>query len=286
MTERRRHPFVKVRVPRAQLELAQLRLWELGASGLEERDATTLVPGPVEGSPVVLASFPDDAAARHALQAIRDDYEADLVYVDHQDWATEWRHGFSAQRIGRRLLLRPSWEEVAGTPDDVIVTIDPENAFGSGDHETTRLVLEVLERRLAGGERVLDVGCGSGILSIAAVLLGASTADAIDVEHDAVITARRNAALNGVAPRVHASTRPLSDVTGGYDVVLGNIETRALVPMADDLQARVAPGGFLALSGVLRSERETLLSAYASMRVDEALEQGEWCAFVLAPGGL
>lgn len=275
------HPLVTLRARREQLEIAQLRLWELGATGLEERDQTTLVREPAGGYVVVVAAFADEASARHALSELRPEFEADLTYVPHQDWAVEWRRGFTAQRIGQRLLLQPSWEQAESAPGDVVLTIDPENAFGSGDHETTRLVLTVLEQRISGGERVLDVGCGSGILSIAAVRLGAECAVAIDIDQDAVSVARRNAALNGVSSSVETSTEPLSHVSGIFDVVLANIETRVLIRMPDALRIRVAPEGFLVLSGILRHEREELLAAYASMKLEECLEEGEWCACLL-----
>ncbi len=276
-----RHPFVTVRVPLAQLELAQLRLWELGATGLEERDQTTITREPTDGDVVVYAAFEDEAAALHALNQVRAEYEAGLVYVPHQNWATEWRRGFSAQRIGQRLLLHPSWEPAESKPGDVVLTIDPENAFGSGDHETTRLVLGLLDARIEGNERVLDVGCGSGILSIAAIRLGAASSIAIDIEDDAVIVTERNAGLNGVASSIDASTTPLDAIDGAYDLVLANIETRVLVQMPDALRARMAPGATLILSGILRKERDELLEAYASMHLEELVEEGEWCACVL-----
>ena len=281
MSEPPRHPFVSIRVRPEQLELAQLRLWELGASGLEERDATTLVREPAPGQIVVIAAFSDEAGAQQALKEIRPEYEAEIIYVESEDWATEWRRGFGAQRIGRRLLLHPSWEEVKGEPDDVILTIDPENAFGSGDHETTRLVLNMLDRRLAGGERVLDVGCGSGVLSIAALRLGAASAVAIDIDEDAVTVARRNAEINGVASQFEASAHSLNEIDGVYDIVLANIETRVLIHMPGELQARIVSGGLLILSGILRGERDELLAAYAPMRLEECLEEGEWCACLL-----
>jgi ribosomal protein L11 methyltransferase len=283
MSDPLRHSFVTIRVRPEQLELAQLRLWELGAAGLEERDETTLVSESALGQIVVMAAFPDEAAAQHALKEIREVYDAGIIYVPNEDWATEWRRGFSAQRIGRRLLLHPSWEAAQSGPDDVVLTIDPENAFGSGDHETTRLVLQMLDQRVAGDERVLDVGCGSGVLSIAALRLGAASAVAVDIDADAVVVARRNAEINGVASRLEASSRPVGDVEGAYDIVLANIETRVLILMPDQLRARIAPGGFLVLSGILRGERDELLTAYAPMRLEECLEEGEWCACLLRP---
>ena len=283
MSDPPRHPFVSLRVRPEQLELAQLRLWELGATGLEERDETTLVRESASGQAVVIAAFPDEAAAQHALREIRTEYAAEVVYVPSEDWATEWRRGFNAQRIGKRLLLRPSWEAAQSKADDVVVTIDPENAFGSGDHETTRLVLEILDQRVVGGERVLDVGCGSGVLSIAALRLGAASAVAIDIDEDAVVVTRRNAALNDVASRIQASARSLGDIDGAYDIVLANIETRVLSLMSHELQGRITSGGSLVLSGILLCERDELLAVYAPMRLDECLEEGEWCACLLRP---
>jgi ribosomal protein L11 methyltransferase len=274
---------VTVRVRPEQLELAQLRLWELGATGLEERDQTTIVREPDPSGTVVIAAFPDEASARYALREIRGEYEADIIYVPQQDWATEWRRGFGAQRIGERLLLHPSWEPAPSKPGDVVLTIDPENAFGSGDHETTRLVLQVLDQRVTGGERVLDVGCGSGVLSIAALRLGAASARATDIEEDAVVVAKRNAELNGVSASMQVSTQPLAEVDGVYDIVLANIETRVLVNMPKDLQARLAPAGVLILSGILRGERDALLAVYAAMKLEACLEEGEWCACILRP---
>ena len=275
-----RHPFVTVRVRPSELELAQLRLWELGAIGLEERDQTTIVREPIDGDIVVIAAFEDEAAAQHAFDRLRPDYETELAHLPHQDWATEWRRGFGAQRIGRRILLHPSWEPVDPEPDDVVLTIDPENAFGSGDHETTRLVLRLLDARVKGGESVLDVGCGSGILSIAALKLGASSSVAIDIEEDAVAVTARNAALNGVDVGIVASTRPLGDIRGEYDLVLANIETRVLVHMPDALQARLAARGILILSGILNQEKDALLATYGSMQLEELVEEGQWCACV------
>lgn len=280
MTGTDHHAFVTVRVRPSKVELLELRLWELGATGLEERDQTTLVREPVEGEIVVIAAFESEAAARYALADIRSDYEADLLLTPSRDWATEWRRGFEAQRIGRRILLHPSWESVEGRAGDVVITIDPENAFGSGDHETTRLVLGVLDECIRGGERILDVGCGSGILSIAALRLGARSSVAIDIEPDAVAVARRNAVLNDVASRIDVSTTPLADIEGRYDFVLANIETRVLVAMPQMLETRMAPGAVLVLSGILRQEKEELLAAFAPMKLAQLLEQGEWCACV------
>lgn len=283
MSRPKRHPIVSMVVAPAELQLAALRLWELGATGLEERDDTTLARSSDHETVTLVASFASEELAQRALHEVSNDFMTELSYLADVDWAIEWRRGFGPQRIGGRLLLQPSWEKTEGTSGTVVVTIDPENAFGSGDHETTRLVLRVLDGRIRGGERLLDVGCGSGILSIAALRLGAATAVGVDIDEDAIIVARRNAKLNGVDARFESTSGPLAGGEGNYDVVLANIETQVLVPMAGELSARVASGGVLILSGILREERDAIASAYPLMELVECIEENAWCACVMEP---
>ena len=280
MTEPTAHPFVVARVAPEQVELAELAFWENGATGIEQRDDTTIVREPTPGEVVLIVAFEDEASASAAMRALESEYRVELHHVPHQNWAVEWRKGFGPQRVGSRILLHPSWEPVEGGPNDIVIEIDPENAFGSGDHETTRLVLGLLDARVTVGQRVLDVGCGSGILSIAAVRLGAASAVGVDIEDDAIDVSRKNSKLNGVATSVEFSTTPLDDVEGTYDLVIANIETRVLVHMPEAVGARMAPRATLILSGILNRERDELLAAYSGMELEEVVEEGEWCACV------
>ena len=285
MAETPTDPFVIARVTPEQVELAELSLWEQGATGIEQRDDTTIVREPAVDRVLLIAAFEDEPTARAAVQVLAGDSEVALRRVARRNWATEWRRGFGPQRIGSRILLHPSWEPVEGGPHDIVVEIDPENAFGSGDHETTRLVLRLLDARVRAGQSVLDVGCGSGILSITAVGLGARSAVGVDVEEDAVVVARRNATRNGVASSVQFSNTPIELIPGVYDLVIANIETRVLTRMARALRARLAPGASLILSGVLNRERADLFSAYSECELEELVEEGEWCACVFREGG-
>jgi ribosomal protein L11 methyltransferase len=278
---KRHHPIVSLRVGPERAELAQLMAWELGATGIEELDETTLVRSPHAGDVVLRVSFEDESSAERACEVLGRDFRAELVHVEDADWAVEWRRGLGPQRIGRRLLLQPSWAKIAEPTDLAVVTIDPENAFGSGDHASTRLVLRALEGRIRGGERVLDVGCGSGILSIAALELGAASAFGIDVDDDAVVVARRNAQRNEVTDRFHASTTPVSAVDGRFDVVVANIETRVLTGIRHSLHACLKPQGFLVLAGILIGERDEILAAFSALQTIEVLEEGEWLALVM-----
>ncbi len=197
------------------------------------------------------------------------------------EWRDGWRKYFKPTRLGPRLLIRPSWEPVEPEPTDVVLTIDPGNAFGSGIHETTRLVLREIDARVRGGERVLDVGCGSGILAIAARLLGAGEAICVDVDPDAIRVTDENAELNEVT--LSASTTDVGDMTSEHDLVLANIQANVLIPMAPDLSARVAAGGTLVLSGILVGQEDEIAAAYRAcgLRLERVQAENDWRALVL-----
>jgi ribosomal protein L11 methyltransferase len=276
-----RYPFVRVQVARAKTDEAMAALLELGATGIEERDSTTL-GGPKRG--VHLVAFFDTAAeAKRVARALeKRSYRVTVDAVVGDEWRDAWKAHFKPKRVGQRLVVRPSWEPFKPLSDDVVVTIDPGRAFGSGLHETTRLVLREIDRRVRGGESVLDVGTGSGILSVAAVLLGARSAVAIDNDPDAVEVTMENASRNGVEHAIHASTKSLSAIRDKFDLVVANIEARVLIPMAPLLRSRVERTGVLVLSGLLRGQEAEIRAAYAPMRTLLTPFAGEWVAVVLA----
>jgi ribosomal protein L11 methyltransferase len=280
-----RYPYLHVGVSREDAELACDALWAEGALGIEERDAATLVkaePGP----PVMLvAAFADDAGARAAADVLSRRWPTRLTHVVGDAWRDGWKAYFKPTRIGRRTVVVPSWEQYAARRGDVVLRMDPGAAFGTGTHETTRLVLVELEARVRRGRPVLDVGCGSGILGIAALKLGASRVRAVDVDPVAVAVARDNARDNGVASRMRIDALPLSRVRGRFPLVLANIETRVLVPMADELAAHVAPRGTLVLSGILAFEQAQVLAAYAGFERVARHKAGEWVCLTLRRGG-
>jgi ribosomal protein L11 methyltransferase len=185
-------------------------------------------------------------------------------------------------RAGRRFVVHPAWvprdEQVAGREDDLVVVIDPGRSFGSGSHESTRLALAVLEDLVQPGDRVLDVGCGSGVLAVAAGLLGASAVVAIDVEADAVAATRDNAVANGVADRVRPSATSLAAVAGAYEVVVANIGGGVLAGLAPDLVRCVAPGGALVLSGLLEEQVGAVVAACAGCEEEERRTEAGWVA--------
>jgi ribosomal protein L11 methyltransferase len=276
-----RYPYVHVAVAPDDVELVSLALWEHGAAGVEERDASTMNAPDAASGITLVASFADETQAKAALDALAPRFAARLTFVEGDAWREAYKAYFKPARIGTRLWIKPSWETLEPSPGDVVVELDPGGAFGTGTHETTRLVLEELQSHVRAGMHVLDIGCGSGILAIAALLLGAERAVAIDLDPEAVRVSRENAEHNAVAARMAVSDAQVGAIAERFPLVLANIETRVLVPLAAEICARVAPGGTLILSGILAPECELVMPAYAALQIVGASQLGDWVALVL-----
>lgn len=262
----------------AQAEPICDALMEVGAlsASIEDADAGTPDEQPQFGEPGsvntpgwarsrVVALFEADAevapllaeaAAAVGLAAVP---EFTVEFVEEQNWVQLTQSQFDPIRVSDRLWIVPSWHE---TPDPgaINLILDPGMAFGTGSHPTTRLCLEWLERNVAAGDSVLDYGCGSGILAIAAARLGAAQVAGVDIDPQAVEAARANAERNGVIAHFADSAVP---VAGEYDLVVANILSNPLRVLAPAICAHVRPGGRLALSGILREQADEIIALYA-----------------------
>jgi ribosomal protein L11 methyltransferase len=226
------------------------------------------------------------AEALWHLGRIRPIPEPEFREVAETDWSLEWKKTYRPFRIGRRLMIVPSWMEGAAAEGDAVVRLDPGMAFGTGMHPTTQLCLEALEERIRPGIDVIDLGCGSGILAIAALQLGAGRASGWDVDPEAVKAARENAVINGVAPRFEVRQGSLQDLLNekrAAPVVAANILAGVLQEMLRaSLADLVEPGGCLILSGILQEQSAAVEAAVAGsgLRLADKKQREDWIALV------
>jgi ribosomal protein L11 methyltransferase len=211
--------------------------------------------------------------------------------VNEEDWANAWKEYYHVTLIGHKLVIRPSWREYTPREGEVVLTLDPGMAFGTGLHPTTRMCLEQVEQRTQLGMRVLDVGTGSGILSIAALKLGAASAYAIDNSSVAVESATENAVMNDLSEHIQVVLGVLDDaesqrMANQYDFVLANIIAQVIGSIAPQLALTVAPGGLLVVSGIIEARRadaaQPLLAT--GLELIEEVKIDDWLALVWRKG--
>ena len=259
--------------------------------------------GMAQGDTTVTVYLPDNAQGAEQLVALRamlaqiharDDaqlfgtLELTLKNVREEDWANNWKQYFKPFTVGERLLIKPSWETCENPWNRAVLEIDPASSFGTGQHHTTRLCLELLEQLMHPGDRVLDLGCGSGILSIGALLLGASGATAVDIEENAAATATENARKNHIDPTLYRvfCGNVLEDETlcreigDGYDLICSNIVADVLIAMQQLFRQFLRPEGTLIVSGIIMERRDEVLDQLkkAGFALLEVREKEGWAA--------
>ena len=221
------------------------------------------------------------AAVAARMEAAGIPYTVETAGVEQEDWQNAWRKYYHPMDIGKRLAVVPSWQDYP--TGRIALRLDPGLAFGTGGHETTSLCLEALDELVAGGERVLDIGTGSGILAIAALKLGAAAAEGVDIDPVAVRTACENAALNGVADRFTGLEGDLSDkASGRYDIITANIVANAIIALAPAVPALLAAGGRFIASGIIDSRADEVTAALTAAGLAPAVrrEKRGWVCFV------
>ncbi|MDO4943684.1 MAG: 50S ribosomal protein L11 methyltransferase [Ruminococcus sp.] len=214
--------------------------------------------------------------------------EYELKNVKEEDWANNWKQYFKPLCIGEKLLIKPSWEKAAPDEKRKILEIDPASSFGTGQHNTTQLCLELLEKNISDGDRILDLGCGSGILSIGGILLGAKSAAAVDIDENSVKIAKENAAKNNIPEDVYTAycgniiedKELVSKLGTGYDLLCANIVADVLIGMSGSFSGFIRDGGTLIVSGIIDSRKDEVLDVIKAQgfKLNEIREKEDWAA--------
>ena len=263
--------------------------WEIAHVDLIEQE---LLDKPRDIVKVHMYLAPDENPAeilplfRERLDNSGIEYTLETSGVEQEDWQNAWKKYYHAMDIGNRLAIVPGWEQYE--TDRTVITMDPGMAFGTGTHETTSLCLETLDSLVKGGERVLDIGTGSGILAIAALKLGAAVAEGVDIDPMCVRTAGENARRNGVQDRFTVLVGDLSDkASGQYNIITANIVAAAILSLAPHVPALMAPGARFIASGIIDTRKDEVLTGLraAGLEPVEVKEKRGWVCIICKAAG-
>lgn len=209
-------------------------------------------------------------------------FEINTNGCEEQDWLNNWKQYFNPIEVGEKILIRPTWRDKYDPKDRVVLNLDPGLAFGTGTHETTRLCLQAVEKYTNADTTILDVGCGSGILAVASLLLGAKSAVGVDIDETAVKTAKENAQLNGVQDKFTVLAGNLTDkVQGKFTLVAANIVADAIIMLSKDIKNFMYEDSVYIMSGIIDTRVDDVLNAIEdTFEVTEKLLENGWCCLV------
>ncbi len=305
---------ISLQTSHAEMELIAQALIDAGAAGVvyedpeEERrylaqaEGREAAPPQAEEPVVVKAYLPEDEDLAARLAKLRegiarlaraDGFDAaacaPLVrHVSDADWENNWKAYFHTQRVGERIVIQPTWETYEAQPEDIVLRLDPESAFGTGTHPTTAMCLRALETLVRPGMRVFDVGTGSGVLAIAAAKLGAREVVAMDYARPAAAVAAKNVRENGVEDVVQTGVSDLlQGFSGQADLIAANIIADIILRLFDELADHLAPGGRLLASGIIDERLAEVEAAAAAhgLAIEQVMEDAGWAALVIRAGG-
>lgn len=264
---------MEVVVDAIEAEFASGVMWANGVAGIEERDEP-------DGRVRLIGGVPPESTSTLAA-ALDAHWPVVVGRLEPERWADEWRAHATAARLDAGYVIQPPWVEPIAEPGDTVISLDPGRAWGHGAHPSSVLAANDLVWLAPSGARVLDVGCGSGVLSLVAAAAGARHVLAVDVDLAAVEATLANAMVNDLADRIDASATPVALVEGPFDVVVANIGLGVLVELAPRIASLLAPGGALVLSGLLADQADEAIGAYAGFEVVRRTTLDGWTSVVL-----
>jgi ribosomal protein L11 methyltransferase len=273
---------VSIQIDPSLLNVISNDVFTLGADGLEETNECIKIYFPDEqwNSKV-------EKSLSRLITKLNPEFTSSLIQTRHipnQDWTESWKENFKLFHLTDNIIIKPDWIEYQAQQDEIVVTICPKMAFGTGHHETTQLVMLMLQKYLGEGQRLLDAGTGSGILAILAAQLGVAEITAFDNDPVAIENARENFSLNNIKIEQNIFCGTLNNVEiSEYDIIVANIDRNVLLELPEKLIAYIKPGGTLILSGLLSRDEDKILTAYEEFnwQVIEKDQKGAWIVLAL-----
>ena len=256
-------------------------LWNLEIAGIQEMDNYLIVNSLEENN--ISKNDVENLLNNLIKENLMESFSIDEKTYEDQNWNEEWEKTINVIHVSDKIVIKPTFKEFTPTKNQIVIEIVPKMSFGTGEHQTTKLVLLALEKYAAPGIKTIDVGSGTGILAIASVLLGGKSAIAIDNDEWCLINGNENTELNNVTDKVEVRNCEIKDVTEtSFDFVLANINKNVLMNINEDLYKKIKPGGKLVLSGILDIDKHDIKKSYSlpNLKVVDKLQLDEWIALI------
>lgn len=305
---------ISIKTSQEGVDIAAQAFYEVGITGLVIEDPDELsqlskeeffwdyidesMVGTSDGTVVIKAYLSSDSSLGEKLSLIKDkinwlknrdlgvdlgSLDIELTSVREEDWSNTWKKYYKPMKVSDRIVIKPSWETYNKKKGQVILTLDPGMAFGTGTHETTMLCMQAIDQYIRPDHSLIDIGCGTGVLSIGALLLGAKAATAIDLDGNAVEIARKNAQINKVLDRmtlVHGNL--LDEIEGSYDIVVANIIADVIIELSQYVTNYIKAGGLFISSGIIHERLDEVIEQIESVGliIEKVAKMGEWAMVV------
>lgn len=305
---------ISIKTSQEGADIAAQAFYEVGITGLVIEDPDELsqlskeeffwdyidesMVGTSDGTVVIKAYLSSDSSLGEKLSLIKDkinwlknrdlgvdlgSLDIELTSVREEDWSNTWKKYYKPMKVSDRIVIKPSWETYNKKKGQVILTLDPSMAFGTGTHETTMLCMQAIDQYIRPDHSLIDIGCGTGVLSIGALLLGAKAATAIDLDGNAVEIARKNAQINKVLDRmtlVHGNL--LDEIEGSYDIVVANIIADVIIELSQYVTNYIKAGGLFISSGIIHERLDEVIEQIESVGliIEKVAKMGEWAMVV------
>ena len=263
-------------------EIISSVLWQLEITGVSEE--VNCIKVFAEGSSTLSTEDLSNELEKLVVQKVLLNYIVEENLVEDKNWNEEWEKSLNIIKVSDRIVIKPTFREYSKAAGEIVINIVPKMSFGTGEHQTTKLVIQLLEKYLEPGARLLDVGSGTGILSIVAVKLGAKSAVAVDNDEWCFENGNENCALNGVEEKIKIVLGEIKDIhENDFDLITANIQKNILILIAEEIKLKMNKKGMVILSGLLMNDEEDIVQAYMKFGFElvEKKQMDEWISLVM-----